>query len=388
MITMHNMDLTGKKILIREDLNVPIINGKIISDARILAILPTLRLAIESQCTILIMSHMGRPIEGRFDSELSLKPIAKHLSNLVSKNVQFIANWRDGVDIPQGSIALLENVRFEIGEKKNDNLLAKQMAKLCDIFVMDAFACSHRAHASTCGIIKYAKLSCAGPLLSKELESLELSFRQPEKPVIAIVGGSKVSTKLEVIKSLAGRVDYLILGGGIANTFIKAAGNKIGYSLHEDSMLDVARMIQSNAKGNCEIPEIEDVIVAKNFHANAEAISKSINDIEDDDLILDIGPITAGNYSKIIGKANTIIWNGPLGVFEFNQFGSGTRKIAKAIAASNAFSAAGGGDTLAAIEKYQITDNISYISTGGGAFLEYIEGKTLPSVAALQSIKQ
>ena len=388
MITMHNMDLTGKKILIREDLNVPIINGKIISDARILAILPTLRLAIESQCTILIMSHMGRPIEGRFDSELSLKPIAKHLSNLVSKNVQFIANWRDGVDIPQGSIALLENVRFEIGEKKNDDLLAKQMAKLCDIFVMDAFACSHRAHASTCGIIKYAKLSCAGPLLSKELESLELSFRQPEKPVIAIVGGSKVSTKLEVIKSLAGRVDYLILGGGIANTFIKAAGNKIGYSLHEDSMLDVARMIQSNAKGNCEIPEIEDVIVAKNFHANAEAISKSINDIEDDDLILDIGPITAGNYSKIIGKANTIIWNGPLGVFEFNQFGSGTRKIAKAIAASNAFSAAGGGDTLAAIEKYQITDNISYISTGGGAFLEYIEGKTLPSVAALQSIKQ
>ena len=388
MITMHNMDLTGKKILIREDLNVPIINGKIISDARILAILPTLRLAIESQCTILIMSHMGRPIEGRFDSELSLKPIAKHLSNLVSKNVQFIANWRDGVDIPQGSIALLENVRFEIGEKKNDDLLAKQMAKLCDIFVMDAFACSHRAHASTCGIIKYAKLSCAGPLLSKELESLELSFRQPEKPVIAIVGGSKVSTKLEVIKSLAGRVDYLILGGGIANTFIKAAGNKIGYSLHEDSMLDVARMIQSNAKGNCEIPEIEDVIVAKNFHANAEAISKSINDIEDDDLILDIGPITASNYSKIIGKANTIIWNGPLGVFEFNQFGSGTRKIAKAIAASNAFSAAGGGDTLAAIEKYQITDNISYISTGGGAFLEYIEGKTLPSVAALQSIKQ
>ena len=388
MITMHNMDLTGKKILIREDLNVPIINGKIISDARILAILPTLRLAIESQCTILIMSHMGRPIEGRFDSELSLKPIAKHLSNLVSKNVQFIANWRDGVDIPQGSIALLENVRFEIGEKKNDDLLAKQMAKLCDIFVMDAFACSHRAHASTCGIIKYAKLSCAGPLLSKELESLELSFRQPEKPVIAIVGGSKVSTKLEVIKSLAGRVDYLILGGGIANTFIKAAGNKIGYSLHEDSMLDVARMIQSNAKGNCEIPEIEDVIVAKNFHANAEAISKSINDIEDDDLILDIGPITASNYSKIIGKANTIIWNGPLGVFEFNQFGSGTRKIAKAIAASNAFSAAGGGDTLAAIEKYQITDNISYISTGGGAFLEYIEGKILPSVAALQSIKQ
>ncbi len=388
MMTMHNIDLTGKRILIREDLNVPIINGKIISDARILAILPTLRLAIESQCTILIMSHMGRPIEGRFDSELSLKPIAKHLSNLVSKNVQFIANWRDGVDIPQGSIALLENVRFEIGEKKNDDLLAKQMAKLCDIFVMDAFACSHRAHASTCGIIKYAKLSCAGPLLSKELESLELSFRQPEKPVIAIVGGSKVSTKLEVIKSLAGRVDYLILGGGIANTFIKAAGNKIGYSLHEDSMLDVARMIQSNAKGNCEIPEIEDVIVAKNFHANAEAISKSINDIEDDDLILDIGPITAGNYSKIIGKANTIIWNGPLGVFEFNQFGSGTRKIAKAIAASNAFSAAGGGDTLAAIEKYQITDNISYISTGGGAFLEYIEGKILPSVAALQSIKQ
>ena len=388
MITMHNMDLTGKKILIREDLNVPIINGKIISDARTLAILPTLRLAIESQCTILIKSHMGRPIEGRFDSELSLKPIAKHLSNLVSKNVQFIANWRDGVDIPQGSIALLENVRFEIGEKKNDDLLAKQMAKLCDIFVMDAFACSHRAHASTCGIIKYAKLSCAGPLLSKELESLELSFRQPEKPVIAIVGGSKVSTKLEVIKSLAGRVDYLILGGGIANTFIKAAGNKIGYSLHEESMLDVARMIKSNAKGNCEIPEIEDIVVAKNLHENAEAISKSINDIEDDDLILDIGPITASNYSKIIGKANTIIWNGPLGVFEFNQFGSGTRKIAKAIAASNAFSAAGGGDTLAAIEKYQITDNISYISTGGGAFLEYIEGKTLPSVAALQSIKQ
>ena len=387
MMTMKNLDLTGKRILIREDLNVPIVNGEITSDIRIRAILPTLRLAIESKCTILIMSHMGRPEEGQFDSEYSLKPIAKHLAKLISKNVQFIANWKNGVDIPQGSIALLENVRFEIGEKKNNDLLAKQMAKLCDIFVMDAFACAHRAHASTYGVIKFAKLSCAGPLLSKELDSLELSFRQSEKPIIAIVGGSKISTKLEVIKSLGEMVDYLILGGGIANTFIKAAGKKIGNSLHEEGMLDVAREIKSNAKGKCEIPEIEDVVVAKNFHEDALAINKSINDIEDDDLILDIGPKTANKYSKIIENSKTIIWNGPLGVFEFDQFGSGTERIAKAIAASDAFSAAGGGDTLAAIEKYQIAHDMSYISTGGGAFLEYIEGKTLPSVAALQSIK-
>ena len=384
MLRMSDLDLSDKKVLIREDLNVPILNGEISSDARIRAKLPTLDIALKANCAILIMSHMGRPTEGEYNSDYSLEPIAGHLSNLLGKEVSFISDWYDGVEVACGEIVLLENVRFEVGEKKNDELLSRKMAELCDIFIMDAFACSHRAHASTCGIIDYAKMACAGPLLSKELDALEMSFKEPKKPVVAIVGGSKVSTKLGVLKSLSGLVDYLILGGGIANTFIKASGYNIGNSLHEESMLNIAQSMLSDAVKSCQIPEIIDVVVAKEFSSQSRANTKMIEEVASDDLILDIGPKTAEIFSKIISQAQTIIWNGPLGVFEFDQFGLGTKAIAKAIAQSKGFSAAGGGDTLAAIEKYEIVDDISYISTGGGAFLEFIEGKPLPSVEALK----
>ena len=384
MLRMSDLDLSDKKVLIREDLNVPILNGEISSDARIRAILPTLDIALKANCAILIMSHMGRPTEGEYNSDYSLEPIAGHLSKLLGKEVNFISDWYDGVEVACGEIVLLENVRFEVGEKKNDELLSRKMAELCDIFIMDAFACSHRAHASTCGIIDYAKMACAGPLLSKELDALEMSFKEPKKPVVAIVGGSKVSTKLGVLKSLSGLVDYLILGGGIANTFIKASGYNIGNSLHEESMLNIAQSMLSDAVKSCQIPEIIDVVVAKEFSSQSKANIKMIEEVASDDLILDIGPKTAEIFSKIISQAQTIIWNGPLGVFEFDQFGLGTKAIAKTIAQSKGFSAAGGGDTLAAIEKYEIVDDISYISTGGGAFLEFIEGKPLPSVEALK----
>ena len=384
MLKMTDIDLSNKKVLIREDLNVPILNGEIISDARIRAILPTLEIALKANCGILIMSHMGRPTEGEYNLDYSLEPIARHLSKLLDKKVKFISDWHHGIDITCGEITLLENVRFEIGEKKNDKTLSQKMADLCDIFIMDAFACSHRAHASTCGIIDYAKIACAGPLLSKELDALELSFKEPKKPIVAIVGGSKVSTKLGVLKSLSILVDQLILGGGIANTFIKASGYDIGNSLHEESMLGIAQSMLSNSDKSCQIPEIIDVVVAKEFSPQAKAIIKTIEEVASDDLILDIGPETAEKFSKIISQAQTIIWNGPLGVFEFDQFGLGTKAIAEAIAQSRGFTAAGGGDTLAAIEKYEIVDDISYISTGGGAFLEFIEGKSLPSVEALK----
>lgn len=384
MLKMTDIDLSNKKVLIREDLNVPILNGEIISDARIRAILPTLEIALKANCGILIMSHMGRPTEGEYNLDYSLEPIARHLSKLLDKKVKFISDWHHAFDVACGEIALLENVRFEIGEKKNDKTLSQKMADLCDIFIMDAFACSHRAHASTCGIIDYAKIACAGPLLSKELDALELSFKEPKKPIVAIVGGSKVSTKLGVLKSLSILVDQLILGGGIANTFIKASGYDIGNSLHEESMLGIAQSMLSNSDKSCQIPEIIDVVVAKEFSPQAKAIIKTIEEVASDDLILDIGPETAEKFSKIISQAQTIIWNGPLGVFEFDQFGLGTKAIAEAIAQSRGFTAAGGGDTLAAIEKYEIVDDISYISTGGGAFLEFIEGKSLPSVEALK----
>jgi phosphoglycerate kinase len=384
MLKMTDIDLSNKKVLIREDLNVPILNGEIISDARIRAILPTLEIALKANCGILIMSHMGRPTEGEYNLDYSLEPIARHLSKLLDKKVKFISDWHNAFDVACGEIALLENVRFEIGEKKNDKTLSQKMADLCDIFIMDAFACSHRAHASTCGIIDYAKIACAGPLLSKELDALELSFKEPKKPIVAIVGGSKVSTKLGVLKSLSILVDQLILGGGIANTFIKASGYDIGNSLHEESMLGIAQSMLSNSDKSCQIPEITDVIVAKEFSPQAKAIIKTIEEVASDELILDIGPKTAEKFSKIISQAQTIIWNGPLGVFEFDQFELGTKAIAEAIAQSRGFTAAGGGDTLAAIEKYEIVDDISYISTGGGAFLEFIEGKSLPSVEALK----
>ena len=386
MLKMHDVDLSGKKVLIREDLNVPITDGKIKSDRRIQAIIPTLKFAIESNCSVILMSHMGRPKEGDFNKYLSLKPVAKYLAALLDKEVRFVVDWVDGIDIISGEIVLLENVRFQKGEKSNNEILSKKMADLCDVFVMDAFACAHRAHASTDGVARYAKLACAGPLLLKELNSLKLSFDKPKRPIVAIVGGSKISTKLGVIKSLAKFVDYLILGGGIANTFIKALEHDVGHSLYEEDMLDTAKKLITNSSKLCQIPEVIDVVVGKSFSNDSNAETKTIREILSDDIILDVGPMTIKRYTEIIQDAETIIWNGPVGVFEFDKFGQGTKEIANAIARNDAFSAAGGGDTLAAIEKYNIAKNISYISTGGGAFLEFIESKTLSSVKLLEEL--
>ncbi len=386
MLKMHDVDLSGKKVLIREDLNVPITDGKIKSDRRIQAIIPTLKFALESNCSVILMSHMGRPKEGDFNKYLSLKPVAKYLAALLDKEVRFVVDWVDGIDIISGEIVLLENVRFQKGEKSNNEILSKKMADLCDVFVMDAFACAHRAHASTDGVARYAKLACAGPLLLKELNSLKLSFDKPKRPIVAIVGGSKISTKLGVIKSLAKFVDYLILGGGIANTFIKALEHDVGHSLYEEDMLDTAKKLITDSSKLCQIPEVIDVVVGKSFSNDSNAETKTIREILSDDIILDVGPMTIKRYTEIIQDAETIIWNGPVGVFEFDKFGQGTKEIANAIARNDAFSAAGGGDTLAAIEKYNIAKNISYISTGGGAFLEFIESKTLSSVKLLEEL--
>jgi len=386
MLKMHDVDLSGKKVLIREDLNVPITDGKIKSDRRIQAIIPTLKFAIESNCSVILMSHMGRPKEGDLNKDLSLKPVAKYLAALLDKEVRFVVDWVDGIDIISGEIVLLENVRFQKGEKSNNEILSKKMADLCDVFVMDAFACAHRAHASTDGVARYAKLACAGPLLLKELNSLKLSFDKPKRPIVAIVGGSKISTKLGVIKSLAKFVDYLILGGGIANTFIKALEHDVGHSLYEEDMLDTAKKLITDSSKLCQIPEVIDVVVGKSFSNDSNAETKTIREILSDDIILDVGPMTIKRYTEIIQDAETIIWNGPVGVFEFDKFGQGTKEIANAIAQNDAFSAAGGGDTLAAIEKYNIAKDISYISTGGGAFLEFIESKTLSSVELLKKL--
>ena len=386
MLKMHDVDLSGKKVLIREDLNVPITDGKIKSDRRIQAIIPTLKFAIESNCSVILMSHMGRPKEGDLNKDLSLKPVAKYLAALLDKEVRFVVDWVDGIDIISGEIVLLENVRFQKGEKSNNEILSKKMADLCDVFVMDAFACAHRAHASTDGVARYAKLACAGPLLLKELNSLKLSFDKPKRPIVAIVGGSKISTKLGVIKSLAKFVDYLILGGGIANTFIKALEHDVGHSLYEEDMLDTAKKLITDSSKLCQIPEVIDVVVGKSFSNDSNAETKTIREILSDDIILDVGPMTIKRYTEIIQDAETIIWNGPVGVFEFDKFGQGTKEIANAIAQNDAFSVAGGGDTLAAIEKYNIAKNISYISTGGGAFLEFIESKTLSSVKLLEEL--
>ncbi len=386
MLKMHDVDLSGKKVLIREDLNVPITDGKIKSDRRIQAIIPTLKFAIESNCSVILMSHMGRPKEGDLNKDLSLKPVAKYLAALLDKEVRFVVDWVDGIDIISGEIVLLENVRFQKGEKSNNEILSKKMADLCDVFVMDAFACAHRAHASTDGVARYAKLACAGPLLLKELNSLKLSFDKPKRPIVAIVGGSKISTKLGVIKSLAKFVDYLILGGGIANTFIKALEHDVGHSLYEEDMLDTAKKLITDSSKLCQIPEVIDVVVGKSFSNDSNAETKTIREILSDDIILDVGPMTIKRYTEIIQDAETIIWNGPVGVFEFDKFGQGTKEIANAIARNDAFSAAGGGDTLAAIEKYNIAKNISYISTGGGAFLEFIGSKTLSSVKLLEEL--
>jgi len=384
MLRMQDLDLAGKRVLMRQDLNVPLDGGRVTSDARIRAALPGLQQALEAGATVMLMSHLGRPVEGEPDPQYSLKPVAEHLSTLLDREVPLVSGWIDGVDAGTSDVVLLENVRFLRGEKANDDALAKKMAALCDVFVMDAFGTAHRAQASTCGVAQFAPVACAGPLLAAELDALEQAMSAPRQPVVAIVGGSKVSTKLSVLEALADKVDQLIVGGGIANTFIAAAGNNVGQSLHEADMLNVARELAEEGDERAAIPVPVDVRVATVFSADAEAVTRSVGEVADDELILDIGPQTAKRFAELLANAGTIIWNGPLGVFEFDAFASGTREIAKAIADSDAFSIAGGGDTLAAIDKFGVAKGISYISTGGGAFLEFVEGKTLPAVAMLE----
>ncbi|WP_227367461.1 phosphoglycerate kinase [Halomonas sp. M20] len=378
---MTELNLAGKRVLIREDLNVPIKQGQVASDARIRASLPTIQAALDAGAKVLLMSHLGRPTEGEPADEFSLAPVAEHLSGLLDRSVRLEKDYLDGnVEVAEGEVVLLENVRFNKGEKKDDEALSKAYAKLCDVFVMDAFGTSHRAQASTHGVARFASEACAGPLLARELEALEKALATPKRPMIAIVGGSKVSTKLEVLNALSEKCDQLIVGGGIANTFIAAAGHKVGKSLHEADLVDRASALMEKV----DIPLPTDVVVAKEFSENAEATVKGVQHVADDEMILDIGPATAEHFASLLKDAGTILWNGPVGVFEIDQFGQGTETLSKAIAASNAFSIAGGGDTLAAIDKYDIEDQVSYISTGGGAFLEYVEGKQLPAVTALE----
>jgi phosphoglycerate kinase len=386
VLQMADVDLRGKRVMIREDLNVPVQDGVVTSDARIRAALPTIRQALAQNAKVFLLSHLGRPAEGACDPALSLAPVAARLSELLGSHVPLRKDWLEGVDCAAGSAVLCENVRFNKGEKQDDEALARRMASLCDVFVMDAFGTAHRAEASTHGVAKYAKLACAGPLLAGELHALELALEKPARPLLAIVAGSKVSTKLTVLEALFERVDKLIVGGGIANTFLAATGVKVGKSLHEAEMLDVARKLLAQARArDIEIPLPTDVVVAREFAATAHADVRAVGEVHDDEMILDIGPDTAERFSALLQEAGTIVWNGPVGVFEFEQFGEGTRAIANAIARSKAFSLAGGGDTLAAIEKYGVEEGISYISTGGGAFLEFVEGKTLPAVAVLEA---
>jgi len=384
VINMSELDLAAKRVLIREDLNVPVTDGVITSDVRIRAAVPTIKAALDSGAAVMLMSHLGRPTEGSPEEKYSLAPVAKRLAELLDTPVPLIGNWIDGVSIDPGQVVLLENVRFLAGEKACDDVLAKKMAALCDVFVMDAFGTAHRAQASTYGVAKYAPVACAGPLLAGELEALAKALDDPARPMVAIVGGSKVSTKLTVLDALSGIVDHLIVGGGIANTFIAAAGHNVGNSLHEPDMLDTALALANNNEDRADIPPTLDVVVAGEFSADARATVKDVSAVSDDELILDIGPETAKSFAGLLANAGTIIWNGPVGVFEFDQFGDGTKSLAEAIADSPAFSVAGGGDTLAAIEKYGVADRISYISTGGGAFLEFVEGKKLPAVAILE----
>jgi phosphoglycerate kinase len=382
---MSGIDLSGKRVLIREDLNVPIKDGVVTSDARIRAALPTIRLALEQQGRVLLMSHLGRPEEGVWNAEFSLAPVARRLAELLGVPVPLKRDWLEGVETAPGSVVLLENVRFNKGEKKNADELARKMAALCDVYVMDAFGTAHRAEASTHGVAKYAPIACAGPLLVSELTALETALEKPARPLVAIVAGSKVSTKLTVLEALLARVDRLIVGGGITNTFLAALGFNVGKSLYEKDMLDICLRLLEQAKlRGIEIPMPTDVVVAKEFSAKAEADVKPVGAVKADEMILDIGPDSAESFGRLLASAGTILWNGPVGVFEFEQFGEGTRALASAIARSKAFSLAGGGDTLAAIEKYEIEDSISYISTGGGAFLEFVEGKTLPAVEILE----
>jgi phosphoglycerate kinase len=378
---MSDLDLQGKRVLIREDLNVPLKDGVVSSDARIRAALPTIQAAVEAGAKVMLMSHLGRPTEGQFEEQYSLAPVANHLSALLGKPVALVKDWQAGVDIAEGDIVLLENVRFNEGEKKDDETLAKAYAALCDVFVMDAFGTAHRAQASTHGVAKFAPVACAGPLLSGELDALQKALAEPTRPVVAIVGGSKVSTKLEVLEKLSEVCDQLIVGGGIANTFLAATGLPVGKSLYEADLIPQAKALM--AKTHIPIPV--DVVVGKNFAENEPAVLKAADQVADDDMIFDIGPQTAKQMADILSGAKTILWNGPVGVFEFDQFSDGTKAISEAIAASAGFSLAGGGDTLAAIDKFNIGADVSYISTGGGAFLEYVEGKILPAVAILEA---
>lgn len=388
ILKLTDVDIENKRVLIREDLNVPIEDGKITSEARLLAALPTLEYCLQKNARVMVMSHLGRPKEGVITSEYSLAPIADYLAHMLGQPVRFITDWLNGIEIKDGEIVLLENVRFHVGEKSNDPLLAQQMARLCDVFVMDAFATAHRAEASTTGISEFAPVACAGPLLLKELDALEKALANPKRPLLAIVGGSKVSSKLCVLESLIAQVDQLIVGGGIANTFLVAAGFPVGKSLYEPDLVEKARELLKLAETRgAEIPLPVDVMVATNFSKEADPRHKKASEVSPDEMILDIGPETAQLFASYAEKAHTILWNGPVGVFEWDSFSLGTQTLAQTIAQSSAFSIAGGGDTLAAIEKYQIADKISYISTGGGAFLEFLEGKKLPALVALASAK-
>ncbi|HXS03198.1 MAG TPA: phosphoglycerate kinase [Rhodanobacter sp.] len=387
VIRMSDLDLRGKRVLIREDLNVPFDDhGQITSTQRLDAALPTIATARDAGARVLVMSHLGRPKEGQFDAGSSLAPVAAWLAARLGAPVRLVADYLDGVEVAPGEVVLLENCRMNVGEGKDDEALAKKYAALCDIFVMDAFGTAHRAQASTHGVIKYAPIAAAGPLLCAELDALGKALEHPAHPLLAIVAGSKVSTKLSLLDNLLGRVDQLILGGGIANTFIAAMGHSVGNSLVEADLLDVARRVIADARRRgVALPMPVDVVVAPSFSAQAPATVKAVDQVDDDEMILDIGPATAQNYAEMIARAGTVVWNGPVGVFEFDAFGKGTETLARAIAASSAFSIAGGGDTLAAVDKYGIESKVSYISTGGGAFLEFLEGKELPAVTALKA---
>ncbi len=385
-LRMSNLDLAGKRVLIREDLNVPIKDGKVSSDARIRAALPTLEKAAGAGARVMVLSHLGRPKEGEPDAAFSLAPVAAHLADLTAFPVHFAPQWLDGVEIKPSTIVVCENVRFNLGEKGDDEQLSRRLADLCDVFVMDAFGTAHRAQASTCGVARFAPMACAGPLLAAEIDALTRAMQNPARPLVAVVGGAKVSTKLGVLESLIDRVDRLIVGGGIANTFIAAKGHPVGKSLYEPDLVPVAeRLLEAARARGVDIPIPEDVVVASALNADAEAHAKPAESVGDDDMILDVGAKTASRYASLVAQAGTVVWNGPVGVFEHDQFGQGTRILSEAIADSKAFSLAGGGDTLAAIEKYGVGDRISYISTGGGAFLEFLQGRTLPAIAALEA---
>ncbi|MFP4207956.1 MAG: phosphoglycerate kinase [Wenzhouxiangella sp.] len=386
MKTLEQLDLAGQRVLIRADLNVPVQDGQVTSRARIQASLPTFRQALDKGAAVMVMSHLGRPTEGQPETQYSLKPVAEVIGELIGQPVRLVSDWLDGVDVQPGELVLLENVRFLPGEKANDEALAERMAALCDVFVMDAFATAHRAQASTEGVIRKAAVACAGPLLAAELKALDKALADPARPMVAIVGGSKVSTKLNVLEALIDKVDQLIVGGGIANTFLAAAGHRIGQSLHEADLVDTAKRLLERAEARgASIPLPTDVLTAERFHQEAHPSLRDVSRVHNDEMILDIGPETAGRLAAIIRQAGTVIWNGPVGVFEFENFRSGTSAIAHAVAACEGFSLAGGGDTIAAIEKFGIADRIDYISTAGGAFLEYVEGRELPAVAALKA---